>query len=99
MRFIYLNEPNQTNQTNQMNFIRRMMKPNGSQLPQLPQLGRWKLNYDPKIVHSKVDQANEDHCGCCHVPDKPKSQEQAQPKEHCTQKLTESEEYYVPYCM
>jgi hypothetical protein len=30
-------------------------------------LGRWNLHYDPKIVHSKVDQANEDHCGCCHA--------------------------------
>jgi hypothetical protein len=30
-------------------------------------LGRWNLHYDPKIVHSKVDQANEDHCGCCHT--------------------------------
>ena len=25
------------------------------------------MHYDPKIVHSKVDQANEDHCGCCHA--------------------------------
>lgn len=31
-------------------------------------LGRWNLHYDPKIVNSKVDQANEDHCGCCYVP-------------------------------
>ena len=27
-------------------------------------LGRWQLHYDPKVVNSKVDQANEDHCGC-----------------------------------
>jgi hypothetical protein len=31
-------------------------------------LGRWQLHYDPKVVNSKVDQANEDHCGCCHEP-------------------------------
>jgi hypothetical protein len=30
-------------------------------------LGRWNLHYDPKIVNSKVDQANEDHCGCCNT--------------------------------
>ena len=40
-----------------MNFIRRMLKPNTlphlPHLHHLPQLGRWNLNYDPKIVHSK----------------------------------------------
>ena len=83
-----------------MNFIRRMLKPNTlpqlpqlPHLPHLPQLGRWNLNYDPKIVHSKVDQANEDHCGCCDKQQIPK------PKEHCTQKISESEEYYIPYFM
>jgi hypothetical protein len=42
-----------------MNFLRRWLKPAPTQL------GRWQLHYDPKIVHYKVDQANEDHCGCC----------------------------------
>ena len=30
-----------------------------------PKLGRWYINYTPQIVHIKIDQANEDHCGCC----------------------------------
>lgn len=30
-----------------------------------PKLGRWSINYDPQIIHRKIDQANEDHCGCC----------------------------------
>ena len=34
-------------------------------IPKNIELGRWSLIYDPKVVHSKVDQANEDHCGCC----------------------------------
>ena len=29
------------------------------------QLGRWNIIYEPKIINCKVDQANEDHCGCC----------------------------------
>jgi hypothetical protein len=29
------------------------------------ELGRWSLVYEPQIIHNKVDQANEDHCGCC----------------------------------
>jgi hypothetical protein len=46
-----------------MNFIRRMLNP--ATKASTTKLGRWNLQYDPKIVNSKVDQANEDHCGCC----------------------------------
>ncbi len=28
-------------------------------------LGRWGIQYDPRIIECKVFQANEDHCGCC----------------------------------
>ena len=49
-----------------MNFIRRILKP--ATTASTTNLGRWQLYYDPKIVDSKVDQANEDHCGCCHEP-------------------------------
>lgn len=28
-------------------------------------LGRWGIQYDPRIIDCKVFQANEDHCGCC----------------------------------
>lgn len=76
-----------------MNFIRRSFKANAA-----PQLGRWNLHYDPKIVHSKVDQANEDHCGCCDASKPPQEQKQ-KPTKDCTRQLTESEEYYIPYIM
>jgi len=46
-----------------MNFLRRLLTPATN--ARTTQLGRWQLHYDPKVVHSKVDQANEDHCGCC----------------------------------
>jgi hypothetical protein len=54
-----------------MNFIRRIFNipsssPSSVNGINSTKLGRWNLHYDPKIVHSKVDQANEDHCGCCH---------------------------------
>ena len=51
-----------------MNFLRRIMN-NAARSTTASRsttpLGRWQLHYDPNIVHSKVDQANEDHCGCC----------------------------------
>lgn len=28
-------------------------------------LGRWKIEKDNKLINCKIDQANEDHCGCC----------------------------------
>ena len=31
-------------------------------------LGRWGIQYDPKIIRIKIDQANEEHCGCCVPP-------------------------------
>lgn len=33
-------------------------------------LGRWFLDYRPKIIHKKIDQANTDHCGVCHTTQK-----------------------------
>jgi hypothetical protein len=91
-----------------MSFIRRLI----SATTPPTKLGRWHLHYDPKIVNSKVDQANEDHCGCCHennqtmkneqlLHQKKKWQEKQQrihTQKHL-QKYSESEEYYVPYVM
>jgi hypothetical protein len=28
-------------------------------------LGRWKLEYDTKLINNKIDLSNEDHCGPC----------------------------------
>jgi hypothetical protein len=72
-------------------------------------LGRWNLHYDPQTVKSKVDQANEDHCGCCHVStqqmqqmQKRKWQERQQQRNYAqtqNHKLSKSDEYYIPYFM
>ena len=87
-----------------MNFLRRMLSP----VTPSTKLGRWNLHYDPKIVNSKVDQANEDHCGCCHVPTQEKQAMQQmqkrkwQERQQCNymqKKLSESDEYYIPYFM
>ena len=99
-----------------MNFIRRMLKPiaNANTNANVTKLGRWQLHYDPRVVNSKVDQANEDHCGCCHEP----TQHQSLKKEQMLhqkqkwqekqlrsytqkqlQKISDSEEYYIPYMM
>jgi len=48
------------------------------------ELGRWSLVYEPKIINNKVDQANEDHCGCC----------QNKMQETCKNK---EDEYILPY--
>jgi hypothetical protein len=89
-----------------MNFIRRILKPTST-----TNLGRWQLHYDPKIVNSKVDQANEDHCGCCgeqmHQRDQREQMKQMKDKyqkqkwqEKKQQALyAESENYYIPYVM
>ena len=88
-----------------MSFIRRLLLTN---MP-VTKLGRWQLHYDPKIVNSKVDQANEDHCGCCHdqyqtikkeqlLHQKKKWQQRIHTQKH-VQKYSESEEYYIPYVM
>jgi len=99
-----------------MNFIRRMLKPvaNATNGPTTTKLGRWQLHYDPKVVNSKVDQANEDHCGCCHEPTQHQSlkkeqmlhqkqkwqekQRRSYTQKHL-QKISDSEEYYIPYMM
>ena len=82
-----------------MSFIRRLLLTN---MP-VTKLGRWQLHYDPKIVNSKVDQANEDHCGCCHDQYQTIKKEQLLRQEKHNQKplqkYSESEEYYIPYVM
>lgn len=79
-----------------MNFIKRMLKPSVAvNTMAITKLGRWQLHYDPKIVHSKVDQANEDHCGCCHEPTPIKLNKNTT----TTTKQQPSEEYYIPYVM
>ena len=78
-----------------MSFIRRLLLTN---MP-VTKLGRWQLHYDPKIVNSKVDQANEDHCGCCHDQYQTIKKKQLLPQEKQNQKrlqkYSESEEYYI----
>ena len=74
-----------------MNFIRRILFQTAKTTTKL---GRWQLHYDPKVVHSKVDQANEDHCGCCHEPVQHQHQRQALKKEkmlHQKQKWQEKQ--------
>ena len=51
-----------------------------------PKLGRWTIQYDEKIIKRKVDQANEDHCGCC-------------VNEFEEDDYQEYQEYLRPYCM
>ena len=89
-----------------MNFIRRMLKPVANATA--TKLGRWQLHYDPKVVNSKVDQANEDHCGCCHEPSQMKKEQMLHQKQKWQERRQQQrqyalrsipEEYYVPYVM
>ena len=70
-------QSNATTTQIQMGFLRRMMMAN---MP-TTKLGRWQLHYDPNIVNSKVDQANEDHCGCCHASTHQRENNQTMKKE------------------
>ena len=77
-----------------MNFIKQLFKSSvNSRIT--TKLGRWQLHYDPRIVHCKVDQANEDHCGCCHDPIlKPTNSNKD--NEALNQP---TDDYYIPYMM
>ena len=94
-----------------MNFIRRVLN-----LPKnnpTTKLGRWQLHYDPQTVNSKIDQANEDHCGCCQQSQQTPQMKQMKDKQLIQQKQkwqekkhqalmkkhSESENYYIPYVM
>lgn len=60
----------------------------------LPQLGRWRIDYTTSVLHRKIDQANEDHCGCC-VVDMKEMKEMNK-----NEKLDlQNEEYMLPYCV
>jgi hypothetical protein len=34
-------------------------------VPETKKLGRWNIDYCSKITNTKIDLANEDHCGPC----------------------------------
>ena len=57
-------------------------------------LGRWGIQYDPKIIRFKIDQANEDHCGCC-VPPETVVVDTADMKTKT--RYEKREEYLLPY--
>jgi len=71
-------------------------------------LGRWGIQYDPRVIDCKVFQANEDHCGCCVVPKKEavavpahleESQSQTKTPTKALVVISEEESYLVPYVM
>jgi len=65
-------------------------------------LGRWGIQYDPKIIRIKIDQANEDHCGCCVPPPTTASGAAAKVGGETTNTKTRYEkiqEYLLPYVM
>jgi hypothetical protein len=67
-------------------------------------LGRWGIQYDPKIIRIKIDQANEDHCGCC-VPPPPAAAgtDTMKTKTNTNTKMKtryeKIQEYLLPYIM
>ena len=63
-------------------------------------LGRWGIQYDPKIIRIKIDQANEDHCGCC-VPPPPAAAAAAAGTETAKTKTRyeKIQDYLLPYIM
>jgi len=61
-------------------------------------LGRWGIQYDERIIDRKINQANEDHCGCCVVPKKEVAAV-ATAKNKSVVLYEKTEEYLVPYVM
>ena len=72
----------------QMQFLKRFYNPCITNM-----LGRWSLHYDQVTVNIKIDQANEDHCGCCVVPTKMTILSPPKLNKHDAS----NEEYIVPY--
>jgi len=67
-------------------------------------LGRWGIQYDPRIIDCKVFQANEDHCGCCVAPKEeavavPAYLEESPTLTKALVVISEEESYLVPYVM
>lgn len=67
-------------------------------------LGRWGIQYDPKIIRIKIDQANEDHCGCCIPPAADVAKAGADTTMTKTKTMTKTryeklEEYLLPYVL
>jgi hypothetical protein len=62
-------------------------------------LGRWGIQYDPKIIRIKIDQANEDNCGCCIEEPATVSKPPANPAKTTKTRYEKIEEYLLPYVM
>jgi hypothetical protein len=61
-------------------------------------LGRWGIQYDPKIIRIKIDQDNEDHCGCC-VPPPPAAAGTDTTNTKMKTRYEKIQEYLLPYIM
>ena len=70
-------------------------------------LGRWGIQYDPRVIDCKVFQANEDHCGCCVAPKKEETVvmansaylEKSPTHTKALVVISQEESYLVPYVM
>jgi hypothetical protein len=87
-----------------LSFIQRIVtraRAHASSVSSSVSLGRWGIQYDPKIIQIKIDQANEDHCGCCVVvnPKKEECEMAAKKKKSSVVRFEKREEYLVPYVM
>ena len=60
-------------------------------------LGRWNIQYDEVIIKRKVEQANEDHCGCCNELILNNNITNTKNKENNYEKYDEN--YYKPFIL
>jgi hypothetical protein len=54
-------------------------------------LGRWKIDHNESVINRKIDQANEDNCGCCIYDNDEHLQK--------TNEDINKEKYLIPYCI
>jgi hypothetical protein len=66
-----------------------------------PVLGRWRIQYDEKVIDRKIVQANEDHCGCCVDvrAENPKKETAVVVVKKSVVRYEKTEEYLLPYVM
>jgi hypothetical protein len=78
-----------------MNFIRNIFSTTYNSTKSTAQLGRWSIQYDPNIIQRKVNQANEDHCGCCQESIHPPQSHEKQQQQ--SQQHVNDDSDYEPY--
>ena len=80
-----------------LSLFRRSLSNNAIKSMDYPMLGRWNIQYSETVIARKIDQANEDHCGCCSPETGKEDMNQCKPI--IIRNNNDEEEYYIPFTL